>query len=137
MTFSLLNDTNLGSLNRGPAYDSRSLARAFCCVGSPDSQVLTLALIPLRMSAVCPPPSLPSAPMKYVHLPLLQYHKLTALAKESNISSVDNPSSTQVESTLHSDEHVRSYCPGLASSAVLDRLGFEPAQPPKACYSTY
>ena len=75
--------------------------------------------------------------MKYVHLPLLQYHKLTALAKESNISSVDNPSSTQVESTLHSDEHVRSYCPGLASSAVLDRLGFEPAQPPKACYSTY
>lgn len=75
--------------------------------------------------------------MKYVYLPLLQYHKLTALVKESNTSSVDNLSSMQVELTLHSDECVHSYHPGLASSAVLDRLGFELAQLPEACYSTY
>ena len=106
--------------------------------------------------------------MKYVHLPLLQCHKLTALVKESNVSSVDNPSSMQVELTLRSDAklvsdmprpevvtstatsddgaavmppaksmHACSYHPGLASSAALDRLGFEPAQPPEACYSTY
>ena len=37
-------------------------------------------------------------------------------------------------------KHARSYCPvnrGLASSAALDRLGFELSQPPEARYSTY
>ncbi|KIM56686.1 hypothetical protein SCLCIDRAFT_29355 [Scleroderma citrinum Foug A] len=82
--------------------------------------------------------------------------------EESNVPFVDNPSSTQLELTLHSDaklvsdmlrpelatstvtsdggaavmppeksKHACSYCPvnrGLASSAALDRLGFEPSQ---------
>ena len=81
-----------------------------------------------------------------------------------------NPSSTQLEPTLHLDpkpvsethgprdatstvasdngattmppgktEHAHSSCPakpGLASSAALDRLGFEPAAPSQASYPT-
>ena len=86
-----------------------------------------------------------------------------ALAKELNASSVDSLSSTQVELTLQLDAKLVSDMPRpevvtstvtsddgaavmplgkskharFASSAALDRLGFEPAQSPKACYSIY
>ena len=60
-----------------------------------------IMLLPPTMSAVCPRhcPSLPSAPMRYAHLLLLQCHELTHLAKRSNVSFMDNLSSTQFDMT--------------------------------------
>ena len=86
-----------------------------------------------------------------------------ALAKELNASSMDSPSFMQVELALQLDAKLVSDMPRpevatsmatsddgaavmplekskharFASSAVLDRLSFEPAQLPKACYSIY
>jgi len=76
------------------------------------------------------PLNLPSAPMRYARLSLLQCRELTHLAKGSNVSCVDNLSSTPPNPEVATSKVVSDNAnPGSPPSAALAPIL-------EACYST-